>query len=246
MKLSDNIEIIHGNCFNVMDTIEDRSIDLIIADPPYNINYKYIGYKDNLQEENYFDIQFKFVKQCSRILKDNGSLFYLNYPEFNCKLFTALNENSELKPIELITWVYNTHTSGKPLRKAFRTWIWASKGTPINNFYGEYKNKNDKRVKKLMDAGRKPREYDWWHIEQVKNVSKEKTEHPCQLPEKMIEKIVLGATNEGDTVLDPFMGSGTTGIVCERLNRNFIGIEISLSYFEISKKRIEEELNKVK
>ena len=127
---------------------------------------------------------------------------------------------------------------GVPLRKAFRTWIWASKGNPINNFYGQYKNPNDKRVAGMMQKGCRPREYDWWNIQQVKNVNAEKTAHPCQIPVTMAEKIIDGATKSGDTVLDLFSGSGTCAEACKRMNRRCIAIESSEEYCGIIEKRI--------
>lgn len=80
--------------------------------------------------------------------------------------------------------------------------------------------------------------YDWWEINQVKNVSKEKTEHPCQMPLKVMMNII-GILPEGYTILDPFMGSGTTGEACRLLGRDFIGIELDEKYFKIAKNRIE-------
>ena len=79
--------------------------------------------------------------------------------------------------------------------------------------------------------------YDWWNINQVKNVSKQKTKHPCQMPLKVMENII-GILPEDATIIDPFMGSGTTGVACKNLNRNFIGIEIDEEYFNIAKNRI--------
>ena len=90
-----------------------------------------------------------------------------------------------------------------------------------------------------MAEGKSARLYDWWHIEQVKNVSKEKTGHPCQMPIEVMKR-VIGILPEDYTIVDPFMGSGTTGVACKLLNRKFIGIEMDEKYFEISKQRINE------
>lgn len=83
--------------------------------------------------------------------------------------------------------------------------------------------------------------YDWWEINQIKNVSKEKTEHPCQMPLEVMMNII-GILPEGYTILDPFMGSGTTGEACRLLGRDFIGIELDEKYFKIAKNRIESML----
>ena len=100
-----------------------------------------------------------------------------------------------------------------------------------------YKNPNDKRIQKKINAGKQSRLYDWWKISQVKNISKDKTEHPCQMPIKVMENII-GILPEYYTIVDPFMGSGTTGVACKNLNRNFIGIEKDKKYFLIAKERI--------
>ena len=102
-----------------------------------------------------------------------------------------------------------------------------------------YKNPNDKRIKQLVANGSKGTDiYDWWEVQQVKNVSKEKTAHPCQMPLKVMENII-GILPEDYTIIDPFMGSGTTGVACRNLGRDFIGIEMSKEYFNIAKERIE-------
>jgi DNA modification methylase len=101
----------------------------------------------------------------------------------------------------------------------------------------EYKNPKDKRVMKLIARGRKPRLYDWWNINQVKNVSKDKTAHPCQMPIEVMQNIIK-TLPDNYTVVDPFMGSGSTGIACKNTGRNFIGIELDEEYFEIAKERI--------
>jgi len=233
------INLILGDCLDKLKDIPKGSIDLVVIDPPYNVNYGYNQYKDNLSFSDYLSWQLEIIEECERVLKENGSLFYLNYPEFNSYIFCNLETNFSLKPIEIITWIYNTHNGGNPLRKSSRTWIWASKGKPLNLFKGEYKNPTDKRVKKLIEQGKNPKSYDWWEYQQVKNVSLEKTNHPCQVPEKMIEKIIQGTTNEGDTVLDCFLGSGTTGVACVNTNRQFIGIEVDPKYFNTASDRIE-------
>lgn len=96
------------------------------------------------------------------------------------------------------------------------------------------KNIKDKRVSPEV------RLYDWWEIQQVKNVSEDKTEHPCQMPIEVMKRIILTTTNEGDLILEPFMGSGTTCLAAYDLKRRYIGIEKEPKYYEIAKKRIEQ------
>ena len=106
-----------------------------------------------------------------------------------------------------------------------------------------YKNLNDKRIKQRIAEGKLGcKLYDWWNINQVKNVSKVKVgnKHPCVMPLEIMERII-GILPNDITILDPFMGSGTTRVACKKLNRNFIGIELDKNYFDIAKDRIEKE-----
>ena len=103
-----------------------------------------------------------------------------------------------------------------------------------------YKNLKDKRIQKRIAEGKTGAKlYDWWNINQVKNFSKDKTEHPCQMPIEVMKNII-GIIPEDFVIVDPFMGSGTTGVACKSLNRDFIGIEIDEKYFSIAKERIGE------
>jgi site-specific DNA-methyltransferase (adenine-specific) len=230
--------LIRGDCLEALRKLPDESVDLVCTDPPYNVGYRYASYNDAMPDEQYLAWQLAVLRQCERVLTPNGSLFYLNYPEFNCRIYAALLQKFALRPIELIAWTYNAHTGGKPLRKAFRTWIWASKGNPSATFTCEYKDPCDKRVARLIAQGKKPSAYDWWHMEQVKNVSQEKTAHPCQLPVAMVSTIIAATTRPGDIVLDPFLGSGTTALAAKMLRRGYIGIECDKTYIDIARKRL--------
>lgn len=103
-----------------------------------------------------------------------------------------------------------------------------------------YKNPNDKRIKKRIAEGKTGSKlYDWWNVNQVKNVSKDKTKHPCQMPQEVMDNII-GILPDKDkiVVIDPFMGSGTTGLACKRYNVDFVGIEIDPLYYSIATERL--------
>lgn len=109
----------------------------------------------------------------------------------------------------------------------------------FNKVKQPYKNLNDKRIQKRIAEGKTGcKIYDWWNVNQVKNVSKDKTSHPCQMPIEVMENIV-GILPDNATIVDPFMGSGTTGLACKKFGKNFVGIEIDSEYFNIAKERIE-------
>lgn len=196
----------------------------IISDPPYNINFKYNEYKDNLQDEDYIKM-IKYFKDYPSVL--------IHYPEETMKYFVP----SIGVPDEVVVWCYNSN-----LPRQSRLINFYKCKVNFNNVKQPYKNPNDKRVKKLIENGSEgTRLYDWFNdIQMVKNVSKEKTNHPCPVPVKLIERIILLSTNENDLIVDPFMGSGTTALACINTNRRYIGFEINRVYYEMSLKRIEE------
>ena len=101
-----------------------------------------------------------------------------------------------------------------------------------------YKNPNDKRIQERIARGiLGGRLYDWWNVNQVKNVSKDKTAHPCQMPLEVMKNII-GILPDDILVIDPFNGSGTTGVACKELGKDYIGIEIDETYCEISRNRL--------
>ena len=195
----------------------------IITDPPYNINYEYNEYNDNLPDEEYIELisNFKGLK-----------LAIIHYPEETMKYFVpALGV-----PDEVNVWAYNSNLPGRQSR--------------LINYYNlqpnyskvlqPYKNPNDKRIKERMARGiMGARSYDWFSdIQLVKNVSKTEYPHPCPVPVELMERIIKLTTNEGDLVVDPFSGSGSTGVACVNTNRRFIGFEIDTLYADMANERI--------
>jgi site-specific DNA-methyltransferase (adenine-specific) len=241
------IKLYCGDCQTVTPTLKlsPKNIDCALIDPPYNIGYKYNTYKDNLDWKDYYNNQKRILLAIRRILKPKGSVLYLNYPEQAAIIWGKMMKFYH--PIEWITWIYHQHTGGKPLRKATRVWLWMAKSNKTyvgsESLFGEYRNPTDKRIQERIAAGFRPIDYDWFIYEQVKNVSKEKTEHPCQLPLEMVERLVVAACPLGGTVFDPYMGSATTAVACLRKGRKFIGVESDEQYFEISLQRIQSTIN---
>ena len=212
------------------NTIPNNSVQLFVLDPPYNLGYKYNTFKDKKPQDQYLNEQTLIIANGMSKLKEGGSLFYLNYPETAADIWARFKPEERFK---WITWVYNVHSAGAPVRKASRAWLWFSKGAPLYNqsaFNVEYQNPTDKRVAQRIADGFKPSSYDWWEFQQVKNVSKEKRDHPCQLPEKMVERIILGSSNPGDLVCDCYSGSGTTAITAVKNGRRFDGCDLDPKY----------------
>jgi site-specific DNA-methyltransferase (adenine-specific) len=217
------IELIQGDCLDVMAGMEAQSVDAVITDPPYNIGFSYSLYEDTLSDDEYIAL-ISTLKGLP--------LAIIHYPEETMKYFVpALGV-----PNDVIVWCYNSN-----LTKQSRLINFYNLSPDMSKVKQPYKNANDKRIKKLVEeigsSGAKL--YDWFSdIQLVKNISREKTEHPCPVPVALMERIILLTTNEGDTILDPFMGSGTTGVACVKTGRNFTGIELDPEYFAIAQERI--------
>ena len=151
------------------------------------------------------------------------------YPE---KLHALSIEKREA-PTKVVSWVYNSNTAKQHRDIAFYGIV-----PNFRKVKQPYKNPNDKRVRQLVEQGKGARLYDWWDVNQVKNVSREKTKHPCQMPVEVMKRII-GILPENIGVIDPYCGSGTTGVACKLLGVPFIGYEIDNEYCEIARKRIE-------
>jgi len=200
--------------------IEDPyPIGLTITDPPYNQNYHYNSYRDKLSEDEYIKLLSHIKRPC----------VIIHYPEETINIFPKIWGHCD----EVVSWVYPSNT-GKMFRLIS---FWGC--TPDFKKGGQpYRNPTDKRVQKLIAQGKQCRLYDWWEINQVKNVSKEKTAHPCQIPQELIKRIIQITAQPGQTIIDPFAGSGTTLAVAKELGYSAIGYEIDSAYYQIALDRI--------
>jgi site-specific DNA-methyltransferase (adenine-specific) len=214
-------ELIQGNCIEEMHKIKMREEKfVIVTDPPFNVGYHYNEYKDNMNTDEYYEMLASVFQY--------GPFVVIHYPEEIYKIAFQVGEF----PDKVVSWVYNSNTPKQHRDIAF----FGIK--PDFKQYGQpYKNPTDKRILQRIAEGKTARLYDWWEINQVKNTSKEKTNHPCQMPLEVMKRIV-GILPSDYTIVDPFMGSGTTGLACKLLNRNFIGIEMNAEYLEIAQSRI--------
>jgi DNA modification methylase len=227
----------------VLKDIPDASVDSFVCDSPYNVGYKYATYQDRLEWVDYYNWQLDIIKQAERVLKPSGSVWWLSYPEQSAVMWNKIIEGTKLEPFEIITWIYHVNTSGKPFRKATRNWLWFVKDSTQTYIddeqrLGQFRNLNDKRLFERMDKGERPVDYDWWLYEIVRNVHREKTAHPCQIPADMVHRIVKMTCPKGGIVIDPFSGSGTTAVVAKELGCHFITTDIDESYCEIARNRL--------
>lgn len=225
------IKLINDDFKNVLTSVlacYDNDKIIYVTDPPFNINYKYNTYNDNMNDDEYFKMLYNLFGDFPSVV--------IHYPEQLYRLSLVLKKTPE----KVISWVYNSNTG-----KQHRDIAFFDVKPDMSKVRQPYKNPNDKRIKERIKRGcTGAKLYDWWNINQVKNVSKEKTEHPCQMPLKVMENII-GILPDDCIIIDPFMGSGTTGVAVKTMNerqgvnRSFIGIEIDEKYFNIAKNRIE-------
>lgn len=216
------INLMQGDCLELIKDIQsDNSI--IVTDPPFNIGYHYRSYRDRMKKEEYYSWLAKIFEcfPCAVV----------HYPESLHKLSVAMGRT----PCRIVSWVYNSNTARQHRDIAFY-----DVKPNFNQVKQPYKNPTDKRIQERMASGKTGcKLYDWWNVNQVKNVSKDKTAHPCQMPQEVMNNII-GILPQNATIIDPFMGSGTTGVACVNMGRDFVGMELDPQYFEIAKKRIEE------
>ena len=224
------IKLFNDNSMNIFSEIVNKYSDkniIVVSDPPFNIKYKYKTYSDNMNEDAYFAMLSIFYKTFPSVV--------IHYPESLYKLSFYINKI----PQKVISWVYNSNTA-----KQHRDIAFFDIKPDMGKVRQPYKNLNDKRIKERIAKGCKGAKlYDWWNVNQVKNVSKEKTEHPCQMPLEVMKRII-GILPDDCLIIDPFMGSGTTGVAVlemnkeQNVNREFIGIEIDEDYYKIAFDRI--------
>lgn len=218
-----DIQLIHGNSVEILSKLDvDMSRVIFVSDPPFNIGYHYNQYKDRMKEKDYYDFLHNVFKGYKQVI--------IHYPENLYKYSHRINQF----PQKIVSWVYNSNTG-----KQHRDIAFFGVKPDFRKVGQPYKNPSDKRIAKRISEGKTARLYDWWEINQVKNVSKEKTKHPCQMPFEVMRRIV-GILPEGYTIIDPFMGSGTTALACIEYGRDFIGIDMDEMYVDITKKRVEQ------
>ena len=230
-----------GECVSILKGIPDKSVDMIFADPPYNLSGKnhitcINGRKVNCNKgiwDMIADIDkfnYDWIKECMRVLKDDGTIWISgtlhNHPSVGFLLkkmgYWLINDIVWFKP--------NAPPQLQPNRLAPSTEIiWLASKT--KKYYFDY----DKA--KELNAGKQMR--NLWTITAKRHI----TTHPTEKPEELLERIILLGSKVGDTILDPFMGSGTTGVVAQKLGRKFIGIEIDDGFFNIAENRIKKRLN---
>lgn len=233
-----------GDTIELLKKLPAHSVDMLYGDPDYNVGIKYgdRSYTKNFNE--YMKWYVELAKESLRVLKEDGNMFFINYPKQNAHLRVKFLDEACYGVYDY-TWVYNTNVGHTPKRltTAHRSILHCTK-TKNNKFYKDqiavpYKNPTDRRIRQNLANGSKGRmPYDWFEFNLVKNVSKEKTYHACQIPQKLTRLLIESCTMPGDSVLVLFGGSGSELEVCKQLDRRYISAEIDPKYHEMILSRL--------
>lgn len=246
---NDNSIAVLGNCIEELKKIQNNTIDLIFADPPYNIGKDFGNNKDKWKNtEEYINWCKIWIDECFRVLKNEGTFYFMIATQFMPYLDVYCSEKYNV--LSRIVWTYDS--SGVQSKKIF-----GSLYEPILMCNKDKKSKytfNYKDIlvkaktgaeRKLIDYRKKfPTPYNTqkvpgnvWDFNRVRFKMEEYENHPTQKPEKLIERIILASSNENDIVLDPFSGTFTTSAVAIKNNRKAIGIELNEEYYKIGIRR---------
>ena len=242
-------QIIHGDCLEVMRQIPSDSVDITFADPPFNLKKKYNTYEDHRDEDAYLDWCREWLFEMVRITKPSGSIFVHNIPKWLTYYAGFLNEFATFR--HWIAWDAPTAPMGKTLQPSHYGILFYAKNPKENKFYEiRYPHKRCRKCGYLLkDYGGKkkilhpfgPLVSDTWSdIHRIRH-NKHRDAHPCQLPVHLLERLILMSTDEGDVILDPFIGTGTTAVAAARLGRNVIGIDVDSEYVDITRRKFAQE-----
>lgn len=248
MNIKD-IEIYNDDCFEFLPTVANETINMIFADPPYFLSNDGISCSGGKmvsvnkgewdKQNSYIDIHKfnnKWIKECKRILKNNGTILICGTKHNIYSIGMALLENG-FKILNHITWEKTNpppNLSCRYFTHSTEYIIWAKKREKAKHTFNYELMKSLNNNKQMKDVIKGPC---------INSNEKKFGYHPTQKPLYLLEKLILATTNEDDLILDPFAGTGTSIIAAYKNNRKAIGIEKNKEYFNIMKKRLEAEEN---
>jgi DNA modification methylase len=248
-----------GDCVQQLARVPEGTVDLAFADPPFNIGYEYDVYQDRRTKAEYLDWTTTWMAAVRRTLSPTGSFFVAIGDEYAAEMKVRLDELG----LTMRNWIIWHYTFGVSCTKKFNrshAHIFYYVVDPKRHTFNPdtvrvrsarqttYADSRANPIGKLPDDTwyLRPQETtdhfgddsDTWAVSRVCGTFKERTGHPCQMPEAVLERIVRSASNPGDLVLDPFAGSGTTLAVAKRLRRQYLGIELSTDYADAIQDRL--------
>lgn len=239
-------KIIEGNCIEVLKNFKKPFVDLIFADPPFNIGYQYDMYKDNINEDKYLAWTEDWMSACAKALKPNGSFYVAICDEYAAEIKIFAERNLKMNLRNWIIWHYSFGQQTKSkFARAHTHILYFVKDEKTFTFNSDTARVLSDRQKKYKDKRANPNgklpDDVWNEYPRVCGTFDEREGwHPCQMPESLLARIIRVSSNENDLVMDPFSGSGTTCVVAHKLKRNYFGIEISPDYVKDARKRVDE------
>jgi site-specific DNA-methyltransferase (adenine-specific) len=254
-------EVLAGDCVELLSKIPAGSVDLVFADPPFNIGYEYDRYDDRRAKADYLAWTERWLSAARRVLKPTGAMFVAIGDEYAAEVKVRLDALG----LTMRNWIVWHYTFGVNCTKKFNrshAHIFYHVADPKRFTFNPdgvrvpsarqttYADRRANPVGKLPDDTwvLRPQETadhfcptgDTWYASRVCGTFRERTPHPCQMPEAVLERIIRAASNPGDKVIDPFAGSGTTLAVAKRLGRQYLGIELSEEYADGVRKRLQQ------
>lgn len=230
-----------GDAVEEMKKIPDDSIRLIATDPPYNLNKNYGNNTDKLVFDDYLEFSRKWLKEAKRVLTDDGTIYVFMGMRYISYIYSILEQELGMTFNSWITWFY---TQGIGKTKGF-----SPRHDDILMF-----TKDASRFVFNLDDVRVPQKFyrsvnnmrganpgNVWEFSHMHYCNKNRKQHPTQKPEGLYERIILASSNPGDTILDPFVGSGTALRVAQQIGRNAIGIDINPDYIDMTNERLADE-----
>ena len=235
--------IICGDCIEILGKVKEPFADLIFADPPFNIGYKYDKYHDKQKKHQYIAWTRDWMTVCTKVLKPHGSFYIAIGDDYAANVKIIADELG----LFMRNWIIWHYTFGQQTKDKF-----ARSHTHIFYFVKDKKNftfndytvrvPSDRQLtyndKRANPEGKMPDDV-WSNYPRVCGTFKERTGwHPCQMPESLLKRVIAVSSDSGDCVLDPFSGSATTTAAAIQLGRNYVGVEISSEYVKNARKRL--------
>ena len=243
---SKKINLFNGDSLKLLKKFETNSIDLIFSDPPYFLSNDGISCRSGKMVsvnkgkwdkiDTYKEIELFnniWLSECQRILKTNGTI-WVSGTHHNIYSVGNTMKKMGYKILNVITWEKPNpppNLSCRYFTHSTEQLIWSSKNQKSKHLFNY-------PLMKEMNDGKQMK--DVWKITSPSKNEKKFGKHSTQKPEQLLERIILSSSNEGDTILDPFQGSGTTGVVSNKLNRKYIGIDLEKKYLDISIQRLKD------
>lgn len=235
-----NLVAICGDAIEEMRKLPDKSVRLITTDPPYNLNKDYGNTADQMEFDEYLEFSRQWLLEARRVLMDDGTIYVFMGMKYISYIYMILEKELDMHFNSWITWFY---TQGIGKTKGF-----SPRHDDILMF-----TKDKRKFVFNLDSIRVPQKYyrsvnnmrganpgNVWEFSHMHYCNKNRQQHPTQKPEGLYERMILASSNEGDTVLDPFVGSGTALRVCQQTGRKCIGIDLNPEYVHLAEERLKQ------